>query len=183
MDLSDSELNSFCMLQDSGAERTFVTAADPNSTRFKSGYPWVRVKDREACFKALLDPSSRLSILVAHQPEALYGIRRFKMCEKVSQVITEYDYMTSWFLSSTVPEDVVQNLDRDILRIKITGQLKQIIDDETGQNQKGCSKEVLSIGPQVIGVPLFVLLSPIVLLQMCFIIVACTSEQKHRVMF
>ncbi len=75
-----------------------------------------------------------------------------------------YQCGAGWLFGGRVPEPVRLRIDREILDIRLKGQVEKIVERELGGAAKfQCGQDVNSISPAILGLPLALLVVPLFL--------------------
>lgn len=83
-------------------------------------------------------------------------------------------------MGSSVRPKLRVKIDRELLRMKLTEDLVNILDKETSNPYEGCGRSNLNIGPDVIAVPLLFIVGPCVLVSVMFLCFGCFMRIRIR---
>lgn len=175
---TNKELESFLTLPGSSMERILAGAV---GRKFEAnGYPWQGCSHFRECLKRLIDPTDSANYLMTGITNARYGIKTARACGKATILDTwtkpeyafhgSHGFPSGWYFSTAIPDDTAQQLNRELLEIKLNGKLQQIHKRWVGNDDGRCAQKKLSIAVQVLMLPFMFLAGPMVCVTLTLLI-------------
>lgn len=108
------------------------------------------------------------------QAAVTYQLRKQQACNVLTRYDTStplYSFGSGWYLSKSVPEEARAEIDRELLYLRLTNEMR--ITDADGSSAESCGKKNLNIGPEVIAIPLLLIVGPCILALILFLFWGC----------
>ena len=163
--LTNEALTQYSVLKNSSTERTLRRAADPAGTRFKqdSDLPWYRCTEDRECYDKVLEKDSNVKFMVALEYEGLWNLLQRQVSDSIVKYGTSkplFIYSGSWYLGSTVDKSERVRLNREIMRLKLSSKLRDIINSEVDPDSSDFGDQDPRIAPGVLAIPLIFIVGP-----------------------
>lgn len=113
----------------------------------------------------------------------MYNIKTRLACNKLTQYATSEPlslFSGGWYLGASVPPPMRLKINQEILRLKMSGKMRHIIEEGTGVSDKSCGAKKLTIQPSVLSIPLLFIIGPIVLVIIVLLFCGCRAERRER---
>lgn len=163
--LTDKQLSRYSVLKNSAPEQTLRRAVDPTSSRFKSEkhFPWFRCMVDDECYDKMLDRKDKVEYMVVLEPEGVWNVRERSANEKIVQYKTSdtlFLFSGGWYLGRSIPQTEQVRINQEILRVKMSAKLRNIIEIESGLQEKGFTPQKPGISPGILAIPLIFIVGP-----------------------
>ncbi len=181
--LSNDVLAQYAVLKNSSTERTLRRAADPAGTKFKhdSDLPWYRCLEDAQCYDKVLDKKDKVKFMVALEIEGRWNLQQRQVCDSIVKYGTSnplFIFSGSWYLGSSVNVSEYVRINREIMRLKLSAKLRQIIKASSGVHGDGFGQEVPRVAPGVLAIPLIFIVGPCLLIVFLLVIYGLCMRER-----
>lgn len=182
--LSDSALSRYSVLKNSAPERTLRRATDPTGSRFKSDseFPWFRCMVDDECYDKMLDKKDEVKYMVVLEPEGVWNVRERLAYDSIVQYKTRdtlFLFSGGWYLGTSVPLSEQVRINQEILKVKMSAKLRNIIEIDSGLQEKSFGQQKPRISPGILAIPLIFIVGPCLII--VFLLIICGICMRERV--